>query len=86
MLDDSYESRVGKFKHECRNCHKIFYSDKRMYLYCSEDCEVEYKAHKIKDWKKKVEKTHQPILDIAKAASDAGMTYGEYVARRIEKR
>lgn len=85
MPDPTLANRVGKFKHECRNCHKIFYGDSQMYLYCSEECELEYKAHELKNWEEKVKKAHQPIRDIAKAATKAGLTYGEYVARYMKK-
>lgn len=82
MSDD----RKGKFKHKCRNCHKMFYGESTGDIYCSEECREEYHSHEIKHWEEKVNKTHRPIIDIAKAATKAGMTYGEYVARFIEKR
>ena len=71
------------FKHECKVCHKIFYNESRMNRFCSEECERIYKSQKIKDWTKKVKETHQVIIDIAKAATEAGMTYGEYVAKHL---
>lgn len=84
--NSTLSDRLYKFKHECKVCHKIFYNESRMNRFCSEECERIYKSQKITDWTKKVKETHRPIIDIAKAATEAGMTYGEYVARHIDNK
>ena len=83
------ESEKGTFvlyKHTCNHCGKIFYTRTTGDRWCSKDC---LKLHrrsiqqsvKQQKWADRVKETQLQIRDIVRLANEAGVSYGEYVAR-----
>lgn len=77
----------------CAVCGTMFQKRKKDHLCCSEKCQLKrrrqyekemnalYRSQK-KDKAKKIEKTnHEKIADIAIAAREEGLSYGQYVAK-----
>ena len=70
----------GGIKRECKCCKKIF-TPVRAQKYCDEcRTSVGIPSSVIKE-KKQMEKPKMSLVDVAKAAKAAGMTYGEYVVK-----
>ena len=68
----------------CLMCNKLYIATRSNAKYCSAACrrEVDYaskRAYRAEDTKPREKK--QSITDIAVAARQAGMTYGQYVAK-----
>lgn len=77
---------------KCENCGKIFASYKPQHIFCNPECKKEATTKKRKERRMleqqmekeqptKTKKKVNAIEDIANAASRAGMTYGQYVAK-----
>ncbi len=68
---------------KCKYCGKEFDATKSKRLYCSDKCKKSF--WKKKDIKRKhgvhMEKPNAAVVDIAVKAREAGMTYGQYVAK-----
>ena len=77
---------------ECKICGELFVPRTNSHKYCSEECTKESarrnwrtkgeinRAIRKAEKRKSKNKNHE-IADIAKKAREAGMSYGEYVAR-----
>ena len=80
-----------KYKKKCGVCGKEFDGWNKNQRYCSDACKNEahrqrgeiYRANaRLKEEQKKAEANKKKALEeIATAARNAGMTYGQYVAR-----
>lgn len=72
-----------KFNAVCKICGSSFVATHNTTVICSKKCKDEAKRISIKKCKekeeKKREKRNKEIIDIAVAAREAGMTYGQYV-------
>ena len=68
-------------KRECKCCKKIFPAV-RAQLYCDECRATDgMTLREIKKRKKPIPKPKMSLVEVAKAAKAAGMTYGEYVTK-----
>ena len=85
MSDESGKSYVI-YKHKCQFCGLDFYSRNTGDKWCSDDCKKAFKKSQTDEyakrkWKAEVEETHKSLKDLANAATKAGMSYGEYIAK-----
>ena len=89
-LKDENGNPVTAYKHICQYCGKIFYTRTTGDKWCSPRCHSDYN-HKNRTWAQKraweasVKESTKSLNDIVKAATEAGMSYGEYVAKRLGK-
>lgn len=66
----------------CRWCGTKYLPKSSGDVYCGETCRQNAKSTYVKHKKKvKKESNEKKITDIAAAARDAGMSYGQYVAK-----
>lgn len=80
------KNRMRDFR-RCAVCNKLYIATRQNAKYCSADCRLEgtyamkrtYKERK--EQKAKPKKLKKSITDIAVEARQAGMTYGQYVAK-----
>ena len=75
---------------KCGVCNKDFWTITKTKKYCSDECKKVAVARNSKRWregitqkKSKPKKPNQDLIDIATAAREAGMTYGQYVASKM---
>lgn len=72
-----------EFRKRCPICEKEFISDHPRTTYCGETCRKKggnIRSRKATKSSKEVAEMHKPMIDIAVAAREAGMSYGQYVA------
>lgn len=69
---------------ECIWCGKKFPKVRQTKLYCSEECRKKYWDELRRSaYKKKHRNTaNEDLVEVAAEARDAGMTYGQYVAKK----
>lgn len=89
FLKDDKGNVHTAFKHKCAQCGKIFYTRAAGDKWCSKECREEFnrlnrESYVKKLWTDSVRKSQQTIKDIALAASNEGLSYGEYVAKRLK--
>ena len=72
---------------KCKYCGKEFDATKSKRLYCSDKCKKS--RWREKDKKRKygvhMENPNAAVVDIAVKAREAGMTYGQYVAKKYKR-
>lgn len=71
---NKYKSRIRYKTYACNWCGKVFDSEKKK-KYCSDDCRLI--ANRMK--KNKALKHNNSIEEIARLATEAGLSYGQYV-------
>lgn len=80
-----------KYAKKCEICGKLFDAWNNRQKFCSDDCRYKHKlqqgavfreVYKSQEQKQKSRKKKKPTLtEISAAARQAGMTYGQYVAK-----
>lgn len=76
--------RKGMRKHTCRICGKVFYNTSSNCVTCSDSCRAvnhRLTSHRYKAKVKLKPDAMLSLAEISKAAKEAGMTYGQYVAQ-----
>lgn len=68
---------------KCKYCGKEFNSTKNDRRYCSDECRKKSQLEMSKKRRKgaHIKKPNAAVVDIAVKAREAGMTYGQYVAK-----
>lgn len=66
---------------KCKCCGIEFDSTKQNRRYCSDECKKKISRERKRRKKEYVTKPNAAVIDIAVKAREAGMTYGQYVAR-----
>ncbi len=74
---------MGIRRKRCEFCGKEFEGEHNR-VYCCDECKKQ--GYREKDRRKRAEnkrkrKSNQELTDVAALAKEAGMTYGQYVAR-----
>lgn len=74
------KEQMGK----CICCGESFLTRQKSRLYCSEECRKKYwdELRRLTYKKKHSNAVNEELVEVAAEARDAGMTYGQYVAKK----